>query len=80
MKTYWELHLEYHGATRGSFLLERLDTNKFKILGVNFNTDVCFDVMPCYDVRLRDDIDVYIGRVLDFRNVELRNNYVEFTY
>lgn len=60
--------------------MKRLDTNKFKIVGFGFNTDVSFGEFACYDIKLKDDLDVYVGRILDFKNVELCNNYNETTY
>lgn len=68
------------GATRGSIIVRRLDSNKFRIEGVHFNVDVCFEICPCYKRDIVDAIDLYIGRVLDFSNVELLNNNIEFTY
>lgn len=70
----------YPGATRGSILLERLDTNKFKIVGVHFIEDNCFYEFGIYDRELEKDIDIYIGRILDFSKVTLVNNYAEITY
>lgn len=44
------------------------------ITGVHFNIDVCFGEYACYRKELQSDIDRYIGRVLDFTDVELYNN------
>ena len=74
------MHLDTHGATRGGILLRRLDSNKFEIEGIQFNTDVCFGKYAKYKDELKDDIDTYIGRILDFSNVYLVNNDKEFTY
>lgn len=62
------------GATRGSILLKRLNDNQFEIIGFHFNRDVCFDEFACYDIRLEKDIQDYVGKVLDFSNVQLINN------
>lgn len=75
-----QIAFRYPGATRGSILLKRLDTNKFKIVGIHFNTDVCFEEFAIYDRELEKDIDIYIGRILDFSKVTLVNNYAEITY
>jgi hypothetical protein len=47
---------------------------------VHFNLDVCFGEYACYTPELKDVIDVYIGRVLDFSDVTLLNNDAEYTY
>lgn len=76
-----KIAFRYPGATRGSILLKRLDSHKFEIIGFGFNTDVCFgDVLSCYDKQLSNDIDSWIGKVLDFSKVTLVNNGLEFTY
>lgn len=62
------------GATRGSFILERLDHNRFKIKEFHFNEDVCFGEFRCYKEELRKDINQFIGSILDFSDVELYNN------
>ena len=80
MMVFYTYLLEYHGATRGGILLKRLDSHKFKIEGVHFNVDVCFEEFACYKLELKDDIDIYIGRVLDFSDVYLLNNDAYFTY
>ena len=41
---------------------------------------MCFGDFACYKKELANDIDVYIGRILDFSDVDLLNNYEEFTY
>ena len=64
----------------GSLQLKRLDSNKFQIIGVGFHTDVCFGEYACYREELKNDIDMYIGRILDFSDVELMNNFADFTY
>lgn len=65
----------YPGATRGSILLKRLDKNRFEIQGFQFNTDVCFGSdIGCYDESLKDNVDKWVGRILDFSQVELINN------
>ena len=75
-----QLAFRVPGATRGSFLLKRLSTNKFKIVGFHFNKDVSFGEFACYDSKLQEDIDKYMNSVLNFSNVELKNNYEEYTY
>ena len=66
----------YPGATRGSILLERISYHKFKIVGFQFNMDQCFDEFACYDRALLNDIDDWVGKILDFSNVTLVNNGV----
>ena len=75
-----QIAFRYPGATRGGILLKRLSSHRFEIVGVHFNTDVCFDEFAIYDKQLEQDIDRYIGRILDFSKVRLVNNYLEFTY
>ena len=80
-KNLLRIAFRYPGATRGSILLKRLDRHKVEIVGFGFNLDVCFgDVLCCYDKKLSDDIDVWVGKVLDFSNVTLVNNDLEITY
>ena len=69
----------YPGATRGSILLKRLSTKQFEIMGFQFNTDTCFsEQLGCYKLQLQQDIDEWIGKVLDFSKVTLVNNIYEF--
>lgn len=62
------------GATRGGIVLERIDQYKFKIVQFRFNEDVCFGQFKCYKEELKEDINYYIGKVLDFSKVKLLNN------
>lgn len=74
-KNILQIAFRYPGATRGSIILKRIDAKKFEIVGINFHTDCCFsEKFGCYEEKLKDDIDKYIGRVLDFSNVTLVNN------
>lgn len=66
----------YPGATRGSILLERISSHKFKIAGFQFNMDQCFNEFACYDGALLNDIDDWVGKILDFSKVTLVNNGV----
>ena len=76
-----QIAFRYPGATRGGILLKRLDTNKFEIIGFHFNQDVSFsDEFGCYKKELQNDIDQWVGKILDFSNVTLVNKYAEFTY
>lgn len=82
-KNLLRIAFRYPGATRGSILLKRLDSHKFEIVGFGFNSDVCFgdDIdICCYDKKLSNDIDIWVGKVLDFSNVTLVNNGLEITY
>lgn len=79
-KNLLQIAFRYPGATRGSIILKRLDTNKFEIVGYHYNMDVCFDEFGVYDRQMIDDMDIYVGSILDFSNVKLMNNYVESTY
>ena len=74
-KNILQIAFRYPGATRGSIILKRIDAKKFEIVGINFHTDCCFsENFGCYNEKLKDDIDSFIGRVLDFSDVILINN------
>ena len=79
--TLLKLVFRYPGATRGCIFLNRLDSHKFKIIGFGFNVDECFgNKIGCYSGELRDAIDVWVGKILDFSEVNLIGNYSESTY
>lgn len=71
---YLQIAFRVPGATRGGIQLERIDMNKFKIIDIHFNQDVCFGEFACYKKQLKEDSKQYIGRILDFSKVELLNN------
>ena len=71
-----QIAFRFPGATRGGIILERLDQNRFIIKDFKFNVDVCFEEHPCYAKKLKDDISIFIGSILDFSNVKLKNNRV----
>lgn len=60
------------GATRGGIRLERIDRNKFKIIDFHFYDDVM-----CYREEIKEDVNKYIGEILDFSEVKLNNNKEE---
>ena len=62
------------GATRGSLEIIRLNENQFRIYKIHFYNDTSFGKFKCYDLRLKNDSKIYLGSILDFSNVELRNN------
>lgn len=71
-----QIAFRYPGATRGGILLERLSPKTFEIKGIHFNMDSCFSKkLGCYDEKLKDDVDIWIGKVLDFSKVTLINNF-----
>lgn len=39
-----------------------------------------FGEFACYESSLKDDIDIYIGRILDFSDVKLLNNSATYTW
>lgn len=71
---YLQIAFRVPGATRGSIQLERISMNKFKIIDIHFNQDVCIGEFACYKEQLKEDSKQYIGRILDFSKVELLNN------
>lgn len=73
-----QIAFRYPGATRGGILLKRLDKNRFEIIGFNFNVNECFGEFAIYDDKLKSDIDIYIGRILNFTEVTLMNNLPMF--
>lgn len=75
-----QIAFRYPGATRGDIILERLSSHRFKIVGFHFYTDVCFNRFAIYKPELANDLDKYIGKILDFSRVTLVNNGLEFTY
>lgn len=75
-----QIAFRYPGATRGTFILKRLSSHRFQIMGIYFNYDMCFGDYAIYDRELEKDIDLFIGKILDFSKVTLVNNGTEFTY
>ena len=71
---YLQIAFRVPGATRGGIQLERISMDKFKIIGIHFNQDVCFGEFACYKKQLKEDSKQYIGKILDFSKVELLNN------
>lgn len=71
----FKIVFRYPGASRGCIYLKRIDTYKFEVIGFGFNKEMCFsDSNGCYNEKLEDEIDTYIGSILDFEGVYLLNN------
>lgn len=70
----YRLTLRVPGSTRGGLILSRLDYNRFEILDIVLIEETCFGKFGCYDTELKNTIKNYIGKILDFSNVQLINN------
>lgn len=70
----YQIAFRYPGATRGGIILKRINKNEFEILDFHFNEDVCFGEFKRYKESLKEDIKRYVGSILDFSEVELKNN------
>ena len=62
------------GCTVGCIYLVRLSEHTFRISDIYFDYDYCFGKYVRFKKELLTDSNRYIGRVLDFCNVELINN------
>lgn len=73
-KELCRIPLRVPGATRGCIDLERVNKNQFIIMDIHFYEDTCFGNIGCYDRAIIKASQKYIGKMLDFTNVELMNN------
>ena len=71
----YRIAIRVPGATRGHIDLMRVSKNCFKIKNIEFYDNVCFgEDSYCYDKKINDYKSKYIDKILDFSNVQLRNN------
>lgn len=62
------------GATRGSIGVQKIDDNQYKITDIHFIEDTCFGDFGCYQKQVVKKSKKFIGDILDFSNVLLKNN------